>query len=62
MDRPNAYILDQIRQVIAADLRAARSDEDLRLRLAAKGYGLRITTEGRVLTTLPHGLELGPLH
>ncbi len=62
MPHTDPFLLSQIRQLIAQDLRAARSDEDLALRLAAKGYGLRMTDHGRVLTALPHGLEIGPLH
>lgn len=55
-------LLSQIRQLIAQDLRAARSDEDLARRLELKGYGMRVTDHGRVLTSLPHGLEIGPLN
>ena len=62
MPNPDPFVLSQIRQLIAGDLRAARSDEDLAQRLAAKGYGLRMTHHGRVLTALPHGLEIGPLN
>lgn len=61
MPNPDPFLLSEIRQLISADLRAARSDEDLASRLAAKGYGLRLTDRGRVLTALPHGLEIGPL-
>lgn len=56
-----AFILDQIRQLIAQDLRQAVSDADLSARLAHKGYGLRMTPYGKVLTTLPHGVEIGPI-
>lgn len=56
-----AFILDQIRQLIAQDLRLAVSDADLAARLAHKGYGLRLTHQGKVLTTLPHGVEIGPI-
>lgn len=55
-------LMAQIRQLIAQDLRAARSDEDLIRRLKLKGYGMRITDHGRVLTSLPHDLEIGPLN
>lgn len=54
--------LSQIRQLIAPDLRLAASAEDLARRLAAKGYALRPTDQGQVLTTLPHGVVIGPLH
>ena len=62
MSTPDPFILSQIRQLIAQDLRAARTDDDLARRLAAKGYGLCLTDQGRVLTTLPHGVEIGPLN
>jgi hypothetical protein len=62
MESPKAYTLDLIRQLIDPDLRAAKSETDLRARLANKGYGLRVTEKGRVLTTLPHGVEIGLLH
>ena len=56
------FLLSQIRQLIAQDLRAARSGEDLARRLAAKGFGVQDTDHGPVLTTLPHGVDIGPLH
>jgi hypothetical protein len=56
-----AYTLTLIHQLIAADLREAADDDDLRHRLAARGYGFRDTEAGRVLTTLPHGVVLGRL-
>jgi hypothetical protein len=62
MPTPDPFLLAQIRHLIAQDLRAARSDEDLTRRLAAKGYGLQSTETGLRLTTLPHGVDIGPLH
>jgi len=62
MPTTNPFLLSQIRQLIAQDLRAAQSGEDLARRLAAKGYGLRDSDFGPMLTTLPHGLDVGPLH
>ncbi len=62
MPTPDPFLLSQIRQLIAQDLRAARSGDDLAHRLAAKGYGLRDSDHGPMLTTLPHGLDIGPLH
>lgn len=56
------FLLSQIRQLIAQDMRAAASPEDLARRLALKGYGLRDSDRGPVLTTWPHGVEIGPLH
>lgn len=62
MSTVDPFLLSQIRQLIAQDLRAARSDDDLARRLAAKGFGLRDSDCGPMLTTLPHGLDIGPLH
>lgn len=62
MTHPDPFLLSQIRQLIAQDLRAARDAEDLLRRLAAKGYGLRDSDLGPMLTTLPHGRDIGPLH
>jgi len=55
------YDLLQVRQLIAGDLRAAKNRDDLIRRLAAKGLGMRDGDGGPVLTTLPHGLVIGPL-
>ncbi len=57
-----AYQLAQVRQLIDTDLRAAKDTDDLARRLAAKGFGLRHGENGPVLTTLPHGLDICPLH
>ncbi|MFN3294778.1 MAG: hypothetical protein ACK414_15225 [Gemmobacter sp.] len=59
---PDPFLLAQIRQLIAQDLRAASSHDDLMRRLAAKGFGLRDSDDGPMLTTLPHGRDIGPLH
>jgi hypothetical protein len=56
------FLLSQIRQLIVQDLRAAQTTEDLTRRLAAKGYGLRDSDFGPILTALPHGRDIGPLH
>lgn len=61
MPQPAAYTLDLIRRLIAQDLRLAQSEDDLIRRLAGKGFGLRHTLKGMMLTTLPHGVEIGPL-
>lgn len=61
MPQPATYTLDLIRRLIAQDLRLAQSDDELTRRIAVKGFGLRDTLKGRMLTTLPHGVEIGPL-
>lgn len=57
----NPLILSQIMAFVAPELRRASSDLDLSERLARMGYGFRDTSRGRVLTTLPHGVEIAQL-
>lgn len=51
----------RVRRLIEQDLRSATDDRDLSRRLAQKGYDYRDTTRGRLLVTLPHGVEVMPL-
>lgn len=60
--RVSSYIQTHVRSLIEPDLRSARDDQDLKCRLARNGYGFRDTTKGRVLVTLPHGVEVMTLH
>ncbi len=55
------YIQNDVFDLIEPDLRCATDDKDLSRRLARNGYGFRDTTRGRVLVTLPHGVEILPL-
>ncbi|SPF80461.1 hypothetical protein [Pseudoprimorskyibacter insulae] len=48
----------QVQRLIESDLRCATDDFDLSRRLAHKGFGYRDTTRGRMLVTLPHGVEV----
>ena len=52
-----ARILDLVRP----ELRKVVSIEDMKSRLARLGYGFRDTRRGRMLTTLPHGVEIAPM-
>lgn len=61
MPQPAAYTLDLIRRLIAQDLSLSQSEDELTRRLAVKGFGLRDTIKGKMLTTLPHGVEIGLL-
>ena len=54
----DVFVKTQIRSLIARDLTLARNDSDLRQRLATNGYGFRDTKQGRILITLPHGVEI----
>ena len=55
------YIQNDVRDLIETDLRCATDDQDLSNRLARNGYGFRDTSKGRVLVTLPHGVEILPI-
>lgn len=57
----NPMMIAQVMALVTPDLNVAKSAEDLKQRLARFGYGMRDTLKGRVLTTLPHGLEIAPL-
>ena len=59
--RLDPFTIRQIREVLKPDLKSAKSEHDLKTRLKAKGYGLRPTPQGTVLTAEPHGVPLFPL-
>ena len=52
-----ARILD----FVVPELRNVHSKTELKKRLARFGYGFRDTLKGRVLTTMPHGVEIAPM-
>jgi hypothetical protein len=52
-----ARILDLVRP----ELKKVVSKEDLTRRLAKMGYGYSDTRRGRMLTTVPHGIEIAPM-
>lgn len=39
-------------------LQSATSEDELKRRLAKQGFGFRDTIKGRMLTTMPHGVEI----
>ena len=51
----------RILELVMPELRNVRSKSELRKRLARFGYGFRDTLRGRVLTTMPHGVEIAPM-
>lgn len=57
----NSFTIAQVMALVFNDIRKAKSDGDLKRRLANKGYGVAETAQGRMLTTLPHGVILGTL-
>jgi len=46
---------------VMPQLKGIRSNSELSQRLANLGYSFRDTARGRILTTLPHGLEIAPI-
>ncbi|WP_134643103.1 hypothetical protein [Pseudaestuariivita atlantica] len=54
-------VMSQVFSLVAREVRRASSESDLKKRLASKGYGIRKSPQGRVLVTMPHGVELGLL-
>jgi len=57
----NPIIIADILSVVGPEIRNAASDSDLEKRLEGLGYGYRDTARGRMLTTLPHGIEIAPI-
>ncbi|WGI21281.1 hypothetical protein [Amylibacter sp. IMCC11727] len=58
--RLDPFTIRQIREMLQSDLRNATSQADLTQRLNAKGYGLRPSANGTMLTAEPQGLPLFP--
>ncbi|MCO4839784.1 hypothetical protein OAC63_00710 [Amylibacter sp.] len=56
--RIDPFTIRQIRELLRPDLQSATSRTDLKARLKAKGYGLRNSIHGTVLTAEPHGVPL----
>ncbi|MGB7317604.1 MAG: hypothetical protein WBC85_06525 [Planktotalea sp.] len=54
----NAILANQVLAIITPVLQRARSESDLRERLAHLGYGYRETAKGRMLTTVPQGVDV----
>lgn len=58
--RLDPFTIRQIHDLLRVDLQAAKSESDLKARLKAKGYGLRPSNQGTVLTAEPQGVPLFP--
>ena len=58
----NAFVTAQIMNLLREDIRSAVDDADLTRRLSQNGFGFRDTKLGRILVTLPHMVEVGPLN
>lgn len=53
--------ISRVLDIVIPTLRKATSEDDLRRRLEKIGYGFRDTVRGRMLTTVPHGVEITAL-
>ena len=58
--RIDPFTIQHICEILRPDLLAAKSTKDLKARLKAKGYGLRSSDQGTVLTSEPQGVALFP--
>lgn len=58
--RLDPFTIRQIREVLRSDMQSATSNADLKARLKAKGYGLRPSDQGTMLTAEPQGVPLFP--
>lgn len=57
----NSIIARQALALISPELQHATCGTDLRRRLARLGYNYRDTPRGRMLTTMPHGVDVTPM-
>jgi len=53
--------VSRILDLIRPEIRGVASRDDLKNRLARLGFGFRDTRRGRMLTTMPHGVEIAPM-
>lgn len=58
--RLDPFTIRQIRQLLQKHIRSATSIANLKARLKAKGYGLRPSDQGTMLTAEPQGVPLFP--
>ena len=54
----NAIVAHQVLAFINPIVQRATSDDDLQQRLASLGYSFRDTARGRMLTTMPQGIDV----
>ncbi len=57
----NSLIVAEVLTMVSPVIKRSKSEDDLRNRLARLGFGYRDTRRGRMLTTMPHGVEIAPL-
>ncbi len=53
--------ISRILDLVRPELGKVTSRDDLKRRLARLGFGFRETRRGRMLTTMPHGVEIAPM-
>lgn len=54
-------VVAQVRDIVMRERSMSLSEREWQHRLRGYGYALRDTIEGRMITTLPHGVEVCPL-
>ena len=53
--------ISRILDLVRPELRNVATHDELRNKLAKFGFGFRDTRRGRMLTTVPHGVEIAPM-
>jgi len=53
-----SLVISDLRDFVLDERRRCVSDREWRFRLAGYGYDIRQTAKGRVLTSLPKGVEI----
>lgn len=59
--RNEALVNSQIIDLVMRERKVALSNREWKHRLAGFGYGIKETTQGMIIETLPHGVEICPL-
>lgn len=54
----NPVVVAQVLALVTRELHRASSRSDLKDRLANLGFGYKETPNGRIITTVPHGIEI----
>ena len=54
----SATVVSEVRSFVLGERKNCVSDREWKFRLRGYGYDLRQTERGRVLATLPHGVEI----
>ncbi|SEO06409.1 hypothetical protein SAMN04490248_101215 [Salinihabitans flavidus] len=55
------FDVEAARRIIADERRKSLSPREWKFRIAGYGYAVRPTTEGLMISSLPHGRDIGTL-